>query len=123
VFCLENLNTAVDHPGTPFGKAADTLALAEAVDSPALKLMLDLYHAQIGEGNVLSWSAAVGPRSARSRLQTYPGAVSREPRRSTTRPSPVRWPRWGTTARSGSRPSPQQVASSPLERFRATLTL
>ena len=31
IFCLENLNTAVDHPGTPFVKAADTLALVAAV--------------------------------------------------------------------------------------------
>ena len=52
-FCLENLNTAVDHPGVPFARAADTLALVEAVDSPHLKLMLDLYHAQIGEGNLI----------------------------------------------------------------------
>ena len=42
VFTLENLNTAVDHPGTPFAKAADTLALVEAVDSPHLRLNLDL---------------------------------------------------------------------------------
>ena len=27
-FCLENLNTEVDHPGVPFARAADTLALA-----------------------------------------------------------------------------------------------
>ena len=54
VFTLENLNTAVDHPGTPFAKAADTLALVEAVDSPHLKLNLDLYHAQIGEGNLVA---------------------------------------------------------------------
>ena len=53
VFTLENLNTAVDHPGTPFTKAADTLALIEAVDSPHLRLNLDLYHAQIGEGNLI----------------------------------------------------------------------
>ena len=52
-FCLENLNTAVDHPGTPFAKAADTLALVSAVDNPHLRLMLDLYHAQIGEGNLI----------------------------------------------------------------------
>ncbi len=44
VFTLENLNTAVDHPGTPFARAADTLALVEAVDSPHLRLNLDLYH-------------------------------------------------------------------------------
>jgi len=52
-FCLENLNTAVDHPGTPFAKAADTRALVQAVDSPHLRMNLDLYHAQIGEGNLI----------------------------------------------------------------------
>jgi hydroxypyruvate isomerase len=53
VFTLENLNTAVDHPRTPFARAADTLALVEAVDSPHLRMNLDLYHAQIGEGNLI----------------------------------------------------------------------
>lgn len=52
-FCLENLNLAVDHPGVPFAKAADTIALVSAIDSPALRLNLDLYHAQIGEGNLI----------------------------------------------------------------------
>jgi hydroxypyruvate isomerase len=54
VFVLENLNTAVDHAGTPFAKAADTLKLVKAVNSPNLRLNLDLYHAQIGEGNLVS---------------------------------------------------------------------
>ncbi|MEU1181751.1 TIM barrel protein [Streptomyces sp. NPDC005820] len=53
VFCLENLNTAVDHPGVPFARAADTLALVAAVDRPGLRMNLDLYHAQIGEGNLI----------------------------------------------------------------------
>ena len=53
MFVLENLNTAVDHPGVPFATAADCLSLVAAVDSPHLKLMLDLYHAQIGEGNLI----------------------------------------------------------------------
>ncbi|MBB3036880.1 TIM barrel protein [Hoyosella altamirensis] len=52
-FMLENLNAAVDHPGVPFGRAADTLALVEAVNSPGLRMNLDLYHAQIGEGNLI----------------------------------------------------------------------
>lgn len=52
-FTLENLNTAVDHPGVPFATAADTLALVEAVDRPGLRMNLDLYHAQIGEGNLI----------------------------------------------------------------------
>ncbi|WP_432187008.1 TIM barrel protein [Streptomyces sp. Tue6028] len=53
VFTLENLNTAVDHPGVPFAKAADTLALVAAVNRPGLRMNLDLYHAQIGEGNLI----------------------------------------------------------------------
>ncbi len=53
VFCLENLNTAVDHPGTPFAQAAHTRALVQAIDSPHLRMNLDLYHAQIGEGNLI----------------------------------------------------------------------
>ena len=52
-FTLENLNTAVDHPGVPFARAADTLALVAAVDHPGLRMNLDLYHAQIGEGNLI----------------------------------------------------------------------
>ncbi|TGB14732.1 TIM barrel protein [Streptomyces sp. MZ04] len=52
-FVLENLNTAVDHPGVPFARAEDTLALVEAVDRPGLRMNLDLYHAQIGEGNLI----------------------------------------------------------------------
>lgn len=54
VFTLENLNLEVDHPGTPFAAAADTLALVRAVGSPHLKMNLDLYHAQIGEGNLIA---------------------------------------------------------------------
>ncbi|WP_315771326.1 TIM barrel protein [Rhodococcoides kroppenstedtii] len=54
VFLLENLNTAVDHPGTPFARAADTAALVRAVDNPHLRMNLDLYHAQIGEGNLIA---------------------------------------------------------------------
>jgi len=52
-FTLENLNTAVDHPGVPFARAADTLALVQTVGRPGLRMNLDLYHAQIGEGNLI----------------------------------------------------------------------
>ncbi len=52
VFTLENLNLPVDHPGTPFALASETLALIQAVNHPNLRLNLDLYHAQIGEGNL-----------------------------------------------------------------------
>ena len=73
VFCLENLNTAVDHPGTPFAKAADTLALIEAVDSPHLRLMLDLYHAQIGEGNLIELVRRAGHAIGEIQVADVPG--------------------------------------------------
>ena len=52
-FVLENLNAPVDHPGVLFGKAEECLALVSTVNHPNLRLMLDLYHAQIGEGNLI----------------------------------------------------------------------
>ena len=54
VFELENLNLAVDHPGTPFHSPADTRALVATVDSPHLRMNLDLYHAQIGHGDLIA---------------------------------------------------------------------
>ena len=73
VFTLENLNTAVDHPGTPFAKAADTLALVEAVDSPHLKMNLDLYHAQIGEGNLVQLVERALPAVGEIQVADVPG--------------------------------------------------
>jgi hydroxypyruvate isomerase len=73
VFTLENLNTAVDHPGTPFARAADTLALVEAVDSPYLRMNLDLYHAQIGEGNLIQLIERALPLVGEIQVADVPG--------------------------------------------------
>jgi hydroxypyruvate isomerase len=73
VFTLENLNTAVDHPGVPFARAADTLALVEAVDNPHLRLNLDLYHAQIGEGNLVQLVERALPVVGEIQVADVPG--------------------------------------------------
>ena len=122
-FMLENLNTAVDHPGVPFARAEDTLALVQAVDRPGLRMMLDLYHAQIGEGNLIDLLRRVGavhrrdpgrrrPRPPRAghRRDQLPG--DREPR----------YARSATAARSGSRPGPRATASWRWNAFRAAFT-
>jgi hydroxypyruvate isomerase len=72
-FTLENLNTAVDHPGVPFATAADTLALVEAVDSPHLRMNLDLYHAQIGEGNLIHLVERALPYVGEIQVADVPG--------------------------------------------------
>ncbi|WP_316778545.1 TIM barrel protein [Streptomyces sasae] len=73
VFTLENLNLAVDHPGTPFARAADTLALVRAVDSPYLRMNLDLYHAQIGEGNLVELCGQALPFIGEIQVADVPG--------------------------------------------------
>ena len=73
MFCLENLNTEVDHPGVPFAKARDTIALVGAIDHPNLRLMLDIYHAQIGEGNLIALIEKAGPLIGEVQVADVPG--------------------------------------------------
>ncbi|WP_211439119.1 TIM barrel protein [Corynebacterium glutamicum] len=75
VFVLENLNLAVDHPGTPFAKASDTLALVKAVNHPNLRLNLDLYHAQIGEGNLIELLREAQPFIGEIQVADVPGRM------------------------------------------------
>ncbi len=73
IFELENLNRAVDHPGTPFATAADCLALVETIDSPHLRLNLDLYHAQIDEGNLIELCRRALPVVGEIQVADVPG--------------------------------------------------
>lgn len=72
-FALENLNTIVDHPGIPLARAKDTLALVAAADHPNVKMMLDLYHAQIGEGNLIELIRTALPHIGEVQVADVPG--------------------------------------------------
>jgi hydroxypyruvate isomerase len=83
VFMLENLNLAVDHPGTPFARAEDTIDLVSSIDNPHLQLNLDLYHAQIGEGNLvelvrqaLPWIGEIQVADVPGRLEPGTGEIN-----------------------------------------------
>ena len=73
VFALENLNLPVDHPGVPFALAEDTLALVAAVNRSNLKLNLDLYHVQIGEGNLIEICRKCLPYIGEIQVADVPG--------------------------------------------------
>ena len=73
VFTLENLNLSVDHPGVPFARAEDTLALVASIDHPRLRLNLDLYHAQIGEGNLIELCRRALPYVGEIQVADVPG--------------------------------------------------
>lgn len=72
VFTLENLNP-LDHPGCPFGSTGDVLALVSAVNRPELRINLDLYHTQIGEGDLIRWCGACLPWIGEVQVADNPG--------------------------------------------------
>jgi hydroxypyruvate isomerase len=73
VFTLENLNLPLDHPGVPFALAEDTLALVSSINHPRLRLNLDLYHAQIGEGNLIELCRRALPWIGEIQVADVPG--------------------------------------------------
>ncbi len=74
-FTLENLNLAVDHPGVPLARAAEVLALVSAINHPRLKMNLDLYHAQIGEGNLIELCRKSLPWIGEIQVADVPGRM------------------------------------------------
>ncbi|MGI9183333.1 MAG: hydroxypyruvate isomerase family protein [Longimicrobiaceae bacterium] len=53
VMVLEPLNPFRDHPGMFLSKAAQAYMICRAVNSPACKVLFDIYHQQIAEGNLI----------------------------------------------------------------------
>jgi hydroxypyruvate isomerase len=51
--CMELLNSKVDHAGYMCDKTAWGVELCKRVDSPRFKLLYDIYHMQIMEGDVI----------------------------------------------------------------------
>lgn len=50
---LEPLNTKVDHPGYFLQTAKEGFEILDEVGSPSVKMLFDIYHHQIMEGNVI----------------------------------------------------------------------
>lgn len=50
---MEPLNTRTNHPGVFMQSIAEGYAVARGVDSPAVKILADLYHEQIQSGNLI----------------------------------------------------------------------
>jgi hydroxypyruvate isomerase len=50
---LEMLNTRINHPGQFFTHTAQGYMICTAVNSPSCKLLYDMYHQQITEGNII----------------------------------------------------------------------
>ncbi len=51
---VEPLNVLVDHQGYYLSSSAEGFEIIEEVDSPSVKLLYDVYHQQITEGNLIT---------------------------------------------------------------------
>lgn len=51
--CLEHLNSKVDHPGYFLDHVGAALDVVKRVNSPRVKLLFDIYHAQIQDGDIV----------------------------------------------------------------------
>jgi len=73
VMVMEPLNTLVDHPGVFMSTVAQGYAVAKAVNSPAIKVLADLYHQQIQAGNLINTLAACWDEIAYIQFGDNPG--------------------------------------------------
>jgi len=54
IIALEPLNTRINHPGVFLTTIAQAYQICKAVNSPSCKILDDLYHQQITEGNLIN---------------------------------------------------------------------
>ncbi|MDA0842080.1 MAG: TIM barrel protein [Planctomycetota bacterium] len=53
VMVLEPLNRLINHPGVFLAESPQAYQICKAVDSPSCKILFDIYHQQITEGNLI----------------------------------------------------------------------
>jgi hydroxypyruvate isomerase len=73
VLVLEPLNTLRDHPGQFLTRVPQAYMICKAVGSPACKILFDMYHQQITEGNLIPNIDAAWDEIAYFQLGDNPG--------------------------------------------------
>ena len=70
---MEPLNTLVNHPGVFLQTVPQGFAVAKGADSPAVKVLADLYHEQIQAGNLIATMDACWDEIAYLQFGDNPG--------------------------------------------------
>ena len=73
VLAVEPLNTLVDHKGYFLDRSDEGLQIVREVDSPGVKLLFDIYHQQITEGNLIANLRACATEIAHVHIAGNPG--------------------------------------------------
>jgi hydroxypyruvate isomerase len=82
---VEPLNSVVNHRRFFLNNCAEGLRLVREVDNPHVKLLLDIYHEQVQQGNVIPTLAEAAPTWRCFMSRTTPGATIPALARSTIR--------------------------------------
>jgi len=77
VMVLEPLNWEVNHGGAYLRSADQGYALCKAIDSPACKVLYDVYHEQITAGNIINTMDACWSEIAYLQMVTIPDGRNR----------------------------------------------
>lgn len=72
-YTLEVLNTKVDHVGYSINIIEDAVRLVKEVDSPHVKILFDIYHTQVEEGNVVELLQKYHPYIGHIHVADVPG--------------------------------------------------
>lgn len=121
-FTLENLNP-LDHPGCPFGSTEAVLALVSSVDRPQLRINLDLYHTQIGEGDLIRWCGKCLPWIGEVQVADNPGRFEPGTGEINYRGVALALDRMGYSGPVGMEAFAEGEPETALEAFRAAFTL
>ena len=70
---VEPLNSLVDHKGVFLSTCTEGLKLIREVDNPHVKLLFDIYHEQVQEGNVIRTLTEAAPLVAVFHVADNPG--------------------------------------------------
>lgn len=70
---IEPLNTAVDHAGYFLAASTEGFQMVDEIDSPNVRLLYDIYHQQITEGNLIDTITANIDRIGHFHMADVPG--------------------------------------------------
>jgi hydroxypyruvate isomerase len=73
VMVMEGLNPWRDHPGMLLTKMPHAFEICRAVNSPSCKILFDLYHQQVSEGNLIQNFERCWPEVAYFQIGDNPG--------------------------------------------------
>ncbi len=73
ILAIEPLNVLYDHPGYFLSESAEAYEIVQAVNSPHVRILFDIYHQQVTEGNLINNIRKYSQQIAHFHVADHPG--------------------------------------------------